>query len=119
MREHPALHLVHDITEPDALLRVGKTETSTGPGMAERRGRWTQERADFAAVPIQRIHHEARREGHLALQNRIEALGEPGGHPPQSFLFEQSPAFPGALTRQHGIEFRQGVRGGDTSHRGQ
>ena len=42
MWKHAAFHLVHHITKPDALLRIGKTQTSTGTGMTECGGRWTQ-----------------------------------------------------------------------------
>ena len=42
MRKHAAFHLVHHITKPDALFRVGKTQTSAGTGMTECRRRWTQ-----------------------------------------------------------------------------
>src|SRR6266404_4401358 len=89
VRQERLLHLVHDISEGNAVFRIGESVAPAGAGMTE--GGWR--RTENARLGAGRIFHEPGGERGRDLQNAIGAGDERRGHLRDRLRVEVTAAF--------------------------
>src|SRR2546423_204 len=103
VRQERLLHLVHDISEGNAVFRIGESVAPAGAGMAESGWRWTEN----ARLDAGRIFHESGGERGRDLQDAIGAGDERRGHLRDRLRVEEAAAFHFAAIREHSVELRK------------
>src|SRR5205823_7644246 len=98
------LHLIHNVSKAEVVLRIGKSMTAAGAGMTEGERRRTKDAPRSRA----RVFHESGGKRGWDLKHSIDTVGQSRGHPGKSFSRKKSATIEFTAISQHRIKFCEG-----------